>query len=133
MAILARNRFLMSQGFILPVTLISFLIFSTLCLSKMSQFEMNQSALKEKQTITTCFLAFQSAKFELYRLLNATTFNQGTGTLTEGQSDVTYSYQVITPDRFQVDLQQYTPSHSSLIASFIYNRNTKKLEKWVTQ
>lgn len=102
-------------------------------MSKLDELLINQKSLIEKQNSTAYFLAFQSAKAELCALLNMTSIPTGTGELTEGTKIISYSFQTITPDRFKVDLIQKTNLESTADAWFVYNRKTKKIEKWVTQ
>lgn len=131
MDIYSRNRRLTEQGFILPVTMICFLILIVITMSVLDQLILNQDALKEKQTLTACFIAFESARFDLCHQLDTTTDNTGSGTLDEYKQEVSFTYTFLSVDLYKVELQQKTPTGSSLTAWFVYNRKTKLLEKWV--
>ncbi len=133
MAFLMRKQLKGSSGFILPLSLAVLLTLSMICFMSLDRFALNQTGLKEEKQITDSFLSFQSAKNDLIYRLNTGAPLATEGHLSEDQRTVTYTIQTLSSYRLQVTLKQLTQSNSTLVSWFVYNEDTKKMEKWVTQ
>lgn len=133
MAFFKRNQLTKSDGFILPLTLTSLLILSMICFMSLDRLQLNRTGLGEEKQITESFLAFQSAKNELIDQINTNPMILSTGNLTESNRIVDYTFQSLSQNQLQVTLRQKTQTGSTLVSWFVYNKDTKKMEKWVTQ
>lgn len=120
------------DGFILPVTFLSLFLVAMICLNELEELKQTQSELKTSEQADHQFFIFQSAKKDLCQLVQNTLLLKGSGDLLEGNGTITYTFSALTPNQYEIHMTQRTPSGSLVSAWFIYNRETKQLEKWVT-
>ncbi|WEG14285.1 hypothetical protein PU629_07975 [Pullulanibacillus sp. KACC 23026] len=133
MALHLRTRSANNDGFILPLTLVSLLLIAMFCFYELDRYRIAQSDYAYMRAVNRNFLAFQSAKDDLCDKINQTDDVEGSGDLTEGEKVVSYTIQTVSSSQYEVHLSQMNDFNSVIKAWFIYNKETKKLEKWVTQ
>jgi hypothetical protein len=121
------------KGFILPVTMSLLLFLSLFCFQRLYQLDLNQSELKEQQLATQTLFLFQSAAADLKKMMDTPPTQAGDGTLTEYNTQVSYSFKFISTAQVQINLSYKTPSDSTLSVSYVYNKDTKQIEQWVNQ
>lgn len=121
------------KGFILPVTMSLLLFLSLFCFQRLYQLDLNQSELKEQQLATQTLFLFQSAAADLKKLMDTPPSQAGAGTLTEYNTQVSYSFKFISTAQVQINLSYKNPSNSTLSVSYVYNKDTKQIEQWVNQ
>lgn len=121
------------KGFILPFTMSLLLFLSLFCFQRLYQLDLNQSELKEQQLATQTLFLFQSAAADLKKMMDTPPSQAGDGTLTEYNTQVSYSFKFISTAQVQINLSYKPPSDSTLSVSYVYNKDTKQIEQWVNQ